>query len=447
MYDLLKIAATCLLAAGWMSSPAAAQEQESMDSAQALSGQTEYAQIARACRGRIPADAGIPPLAYTPVTVRVIQPIVPVPATDGYIHLSYAAEATNVSTIAATITSIKPVDPLAGFKPTGSNSVIDADGKDITGKIRLFNPNLLTLIDGPHAETETDAAQMPGGSAGTTFFDVRYQRATDLPRLISHEISIVVATNPPQTLVLPSDPLIVSCDPPPVLRPPLVGSNWWDGNGCCEIVGPHRGATLPINGNIHAPESFAIDFVQLNANNSCCTGPVHELTSYPYYGDPILATADGVVVEMENGQPEQIPGQNPVGVTAANAAGNNIIESIYGGRYFVLYAHLKTGSIPPHIRVGTRVRAGQQIGELGNSGSTTSPHLHFQVMDQPYSLDAAGLPFVFTNQQLQGTVTGTLNAAANAFEIGQSVVVDRRATGWQAFRMPVETQVFGFNLR
>ena len=447
MSKMRTLAAVGLLVISWIPSPGRAQE-VSPENAQALAGSSDYAQIARFCRGRLPDGAGTPASVLTPVTVRVFQPIVPVPATDGFIHLAFAAEATNVSRNTATITALTPLDPLAGFKPTGTNSVLDSDGKDITGKIRLFNPNLLSLIDGPQVETATDFTQMPGGSAGTTFFDVRYKQAADLPRLIALEIAIQVSSgNTPQTLVAPSDPLVVSCEPPPVLYPPLVGSNWWDGNGCCEIVGPHRGATLPINGDIHAPESFAIDYVQINASNGCCTGPIHDLASWPFFGAPILAAADGVIVEMEDGLPEQIPAQDPVGVTVANAAGNHIIESIQNGRYFILYAHFKTGSIPPGFRVGTRLRAGQHIGDLGNSGSSTAPHLHFQVMDKPSALDAAGLPFVFRSQQLQGTVVGTLNATSSAYEAGQPITVDRTTTGWQAFRMPAETQVFGYNLK
>ena len=137
----------------------------------------------------------------------------------------------------------------------------------------------------------------------------------------------------------------------------------------------------------------------------------------------------------------------PAGVTVTNAAGNHIIESFDGGRYFILYAHLKTGSIAARIKVGTRLRAGQQIAQLGNSGSTTAPHLHFQVMDRPSALDADGLPFVFTSQQLQGTVQGTLAKADETYESGGQVTVDRTTTGWQAYRMPAETQVFGYNIR
>jgi murein DD-endopeptidase MepM/ murein hydrolase activator NlpD len=42
-----------------------------------------------------------------------------------------------------------------------------------------------------------------------------------------------------------------------------------------------------------------------------------------------------------------------------------------------------------------RVAAGQQLAACGNSGNSTEPHLHFQLMDHPSVLLAAGLPLRF----------------------------------------------------
>jgi hypothetical protein len=92
-----------------------------------------------------------------------------------------------------------------------------------------------------------------------------------------------------------TNPIDVSCQAPVAISPPLAGSGWWDANGCCSVVSPHRGATLPVNGDFKLPEQFAIDYVRLNARGGCCTGPVKQLSSWPFFGAPILAVADGVV--------------------------------------------------------------------------------------------------------------------------------------------------------
>jgi hypothetical protein len=82
---------------------------------------------ARADRcSEIPPGAGHPPGNLTPVTLQLLQRSVePVPATDGRIHLVYAAQVTNTQTTPADILSVVPVDALADFTPTGRNFVTD----------------------------------------------------------------------------------------------------------------------------------------------------------------------------------------------------------------------------------------------------------------------------------------------------------------------------------
>lgn len=77
-----------------------------------------------------------------------------------------------------------------------------------------------------------------------------------------------------------------------------------------------------------------------------------------------------------------------------SAAGNHVvIES--GGKY-VLMAHLRNGSVA--VRPGDTVAVGQVVGRVGNSGNTTSPHLHLQVQTHPELWDPENrsVPFAFS---------------------------------------------------
>lgn len=81
-------------------------------------------------------------------------------------------------------------------------------------------------------------------------------------------------------------------------------------------------------------------------------------------------------------------------------AGNHVVIAQHGDGPFVLLAHLRRGTV--RVRPGDPVRAGEQVGECGNSGNSTEPHVHVQVTD---SLDwhrARGLPLAFRGPQ--GTV-------------------------------------------
>lgn len=394
---------------------------------------------AQTCSSFPPPGVARLPLQLTPVILQIPQPnLIPALGTDGLIHLAYVAQVTNLDRGTAIFTQIRPADPLHGFAMVGESGVADMDGNDITGTVRPFGAPPSAGTDPPHSQ---DVRQLPGGGSGIVFFDVRFTTMQAVPAFLSERLVVQLPGGKPP-LEERTEPIPVGCSSPAVISPPLVGPRWWDANGCCRVISPHRGATLPINGRIRLPEQFAIDFVQFTATGGCCTGPVKDLKSWPFFGAPVVAVADGVVVEEEDGMPEQIPGEVK-GITAQNAAGNHVIEEIGQGRY-VLYAHLGTNSIPRGIVAGATVKRGTMLGTVGNTGSSTAPHLHFQVMDSPSVLDANGLPFVFDHQLLEGTVSGTANQANTAYETGAVVKIMATPPTPQADRMPIEGQVFDY---
>jgi len=133
------------------------------------------------------------------------------------------------------------------------------------------------------------------------------------------------------------------------------------------IVGAHRRGLLPVSGGFHNGQRFAIDFsARLDAAGRTHVGDADQNTSYFNYGQPLLAVATGTVVEAVDRYPDQIPNHNvPV---SWEADGNHVIIALDEG-IFAGYAHLKPGSVRVHR--GQRVRRGQVLGLLGNSGNTT----------------------------------------------------------------------------
>jgi murein DD-endopeptidase MepM/ murein hydrolase activator NlpD len=83
------------------------------------------------------------------------------------------------------------------------------------------------------------------------------------------------------------------------------------------------------------------------------------------------------------------------------------------GRY-ATYAHLQKGSVT--VEVGDRVRPGQTLGKLGNTGNTSAPHLHLQITDRRSVLGSSGLPFVVDRFKLQGQVDPQRLATATTLE-------------------------------
>jgi len=153
-------------------------------------------------------------------------------------------------------------------------------------------------------------------------------------------------------------------------------------------------------------QEFAVDFVQLTPDFWLVTDPRAASEDYCFYGNDVYAVADGEVVSCFDGMPDNPPGlgsrlpqeqwdtlKETCGFVAG-VAGNYVILKHPGGEYS-FYAHLIPGSLK--VRKGQKVKQGQVIGHLGNTGNSDCPHLHFHLMDGPDILSARGLPCYFTN--------------------------------------------------
>ncbi len=91
------------------------------------------------------------------------------------------------------------------------------------------------------------------------------------------------------------------------------------------------------------------------------------------------------------------PYQRAVPINLKTIGGNYLMLDIGKGRY-VLYAHLKPGSL--RVKQGDRVRRGQVIARLGLSGNTPSPHLHLGDTLEP--IGSEGLPYVYESFEVVG---------------------------------------------
>ena len=77
-------------------------------------------------------------------------------------------------------------------------------------------------------------------------------------------------------------------------------------------------------------------------------------------GTPIYATGDGVIKLARNGY----------------SGYGNQVEVDHGFGYVTKYAHMKKFI----VKQGQKVKRGELIGYLGNSGTSTAPHLHYEVI-------------------------------------------------------------------
>ena len=178
---------------------------------------------------------------------------------------------------------------------------------------------------------------------------------------------------------------------PVIIQSPLRGKNWFTPNGPANNS-THRRVIVAVGDHLGLPERFAVDWVQIGADGKSYSGPEKDNRSYHAYNADIVAVADGTVVATKDDIPENVP-QSPkmaVPITLETIGGNFVMEDIGNGRY-AFYAHLIPGTLT--VKPGDKIRAGQLLGKLGNSGNSSEPHLHFHVCDAPNPLFCNGMPF------------------------------------------------------
>ena len=104
---------------------------------------------------------------------------------------------------------------------------------------------------------------------------------------------------------------------------------------------------------------------------------------------PVLAAADGTVIAVESGLPD-----NPVGALDLDHNWGNHVIVQHGAGLYSLSAHLARGSVK--VQKGQIVRRGEVIGLCGSSGRSPRPHLHFHLQGTP-ALGAATIPCRFAD--------------------------------------------------
>lgn len=121
--------------------------------------------------------------------------------------------------------------------------------------------------------------------------------------------------------------------------------------------------------------AYAFDLV-VRVGDRAFRGDGTRLEDYYAFGRPIVAQADGVVVEVDNDFPDNAPGT----IAGMDKANDVIVD--YGGGLLALYAHCRQKSAK--VKAGDRVKRGTELAEVGSSGASALPHLHFTMMDWGY---------------------------------------------------------------
>lgn len=359
------------------------------------------------------AQGGTPPQPrdYTDIPINIESPIQPilVKGDDGKWYLVYHLFLTNWSFSDLTLKSVEVFDAERG------GILARYEDKELSEFYRFR-----TLIPTPpRAEMPNKVypRQISSGRTGVLFFWLTVDAPNAVPSTLRHRFVFeknplirLLGSNEPDEMVLNGYTVAVSKDKPVVIGAPLRGGDWRCSGGPAYNT-YHQFLTIRA-GKVRIAQRFACDFQKIDASGNILPNPFpNEITNKMFYGygAEVLAVADGVVAFVKDGIPENVPQasgemKHAVPMTRETLPGNWVSIDL-GKKRYALYAHLQPGSI--RLKAGDKVRKGQVIGLLGNSGNSVGPHLHFHIGDE-YFLNGGdfsgneGLPFVFDSFHIVG---------------------------------------------
>ncbi len=169
---------------------------------------------------------------------------------------------------------------------------------------------------------------------------------------------------------------------------------------------------VPSHGTDRFGQRFAFDFLRIeHKQKGWKFFRTSTIASYLFgiklqdcyaWSQPIYAPFDGTVISSKDGWKERkrihvLQGLDAQTSDFRSIAGNHIILKMKAKEIYAFFAHARCGSI--QVRDGEEVRLGQHLADVGHSGRSTAPHLHFHLMDRANILEAQGLPCCFREYQ------------------------------------------------
>jgi len=313
----------------------------------------------------------------------VIVPIAPTAfKADGKWHVVYELHLNNMDRWQHQLTKVEAISGDAAAR-----SLVAYSGAELDA-----------VLARPGHPGATEKSKVEPGAMAIIYIWATFDTLEAVPATVRQKLTVKVGTYPEELTIVTA--------PTPVGRGaiaisfPFGGDHWLAANGPSNTSG-HRRALIPIDGHAAIAQRFAIDWVKLRDDGKTFQGDEKDNKNYLAYGTEALAVADGVVTETKDGIEENIPGENSraVPITLETVGGNHVILDI-GGGHFAFYAHLQPGSL--RVKLGDKVRRGQVVGLVGNSGNSTEPHLHFHVENASSPLGAEGLPYALPSFEVVG---------------------------------------------
>src|SRR5271163_3314031 len=263
----------------------------------------------------------------------VVVPIAPTAfKADGKWHIVYELHLNNMDKWDYRLTKMEAISGDAGGR-----LLVAYSGAELEG-----------AMSRPGQPGATEKVKVGPGTMAVVYVWATVDSESAVPVTIRQRLTVKVGTYPEEmTIETAATPVGRGAV---AISSPLRGDHWLAANGPSN-TSIHRRALIAIDGHAAISQRFAIDWVRLRDDGKTFQGDGKDNKNYYAYGSDALAVADGVVTEVKDEIPQNIPGENSraVPITLETVGGNHVILDI-GDGHFAFYAHLQPGSLRVKLR-------------------------------------------------------------------------------------------------
>ena len=322
-----------------------------------------------------------------------------------HVYLMYELHLTNFMPMPVSLSRIDVLDADAGTaQPIATFEVAQLE-------------TMLQPLGGKAPSDPKDRLVIADGRSAIAFMFLAFDRGSHIPDRLLHRVTTAYA---------PEEGAVISTHHTKlhVLGPPVEGANWLAEDGPSnDPDNHHRRGVVILDGQPVDSRRFAIDWKQVKEGASFSRN-ARDVHSYYSYGKAVLAVADGRVVTVRDGLPENVPGHGDafhpaVPISLETVAGNTITLDLSGGQ-FAYYMHLQPGTLS--VKVGDRVRRGQVLASVGASGDAREPHLHFEVTTSSKLLAGEGVPYLIDRYSSKTASDGPAELHTHELPLDRSVI-------------------------
>jgi hypothetical protein len=302
---------------------------------------------------------------------------------SGHTYLTYELHLTNVATNPITLRRVE---------------VMDGDGA---------TARLIAAIEGPQLDAQTQSIgqtadegdnhlRLTAGQSSVVFMWLAFDSGIRVPNKLLHRVLT-------DDFAVQGPTIGTHYTKLRVLGSPVQGPNWLASDGpSIDQDNHHRRGLVTIDGRAVISRRYAIDWMQSERGSMYAGDPLNP-RSYHSYDEPVFAVADGRILTARDGLPDNVPGHGEefhpaVPITFDTVAGNTVVLDLGDGQY-AHYMHLESGSL--RVKTGDRVRRGQELGRIGDSGDARAPHLHFEVTTSARFGAGEGVPYLIERYRVR----------------------------------------------